>query len=176
MAPIHRGWDDADSFVEQQPQKARPGFSIAQYTYEWTVVVLEFFGKQLSELATSTGPTLDNLAFRTAWTARFTYSFVAPFEQPKRSLTLTRSRQLVAALYEEHLLDRQAVLVFLVQHIDSSNSSQLPFALILLQEYLDEFLASEMLAARMVAACFRKLVQVSCYLLPSDHDAETGVP
>ena len=39
--------------------------------------MLDFFGKQLGELATSTGPTLENLAFRTAWTTRFTYLFVA---------------------------------------------------------------------------------------------------
>lgn len=66
---------------EQQPQKARPGFSMAQYTYEWTTIVLEFLSKQLVELAPPTAAvaTMDNAAFRATWTARFSYSFVLPF-------------------------------------------------------------------------------------------------
>lgn len=69
------------------------------------------------------------------------------------------------------------VLNFLVQQIDSSNSSQLPFILLLLQEYLDEFLASELLAARMVAACFKKLLQVRrvFFAMYLDADVESQI-
>lgn len=72
-----------------------------------------------------------------------------------------RRLKLVEVLYEEHLLEHDSFLRFLVQQVEQSNLAQLPFVLFLAEEYLGEFLLSEPLSARLAAACFARLNQVS---------------
>ena len=74
------------------------------------------------------------------------------------------SLKLLAALYEEHLLDRECFLRFVVQQIEFSNIAQLPFILFLAEEYLGEFLQSESQSTILVAACFERLTHVSAFL------------
>lgn len=69
--------------------------------------------------------------------------------------------KLVEALYEEHLLEHDSFLRFLVQQVEQSNLAQLPFVLFLAEEYLGEFLLNEPLSARLAAGCFARLNEVS---------------
>lgn len=68
--------------------------------------------------------------------------------------------QLLSSLYDEALLSHSSFLRFLVQQIESSVPSQLPFVLFLVEEYLAEFLQTEPLAARMVSACLTRVEEV----------------
>ncbi|KAK4705575.1 protein SPA2, partial [Phenoliferia sp. Uapishka_3] len=159
--------------IEIQASRTRPGFSIAHYTREWSAVVHEFVRKQLAEIAcpdrtsataaastehrSSLSASLSSVAagkvpmrrvladhdLRQAWTSRFSYTL-----------------RILEALYEEHLIDRDSFLRFLVQQTEMSNIGQLPFVLFLAEEYTAEFLLSEPLSARLVSACLGRLQDI----------------
>ncbi|KAL8280716.1 hypothetical protein RQP46_007039 [Phenoliferia psychrophenolica] len=160
--------------IEIQAAKSRAGFSIANYTREWSAIVHEFVRKQLAEIAYPDGavaalappPEPRSLAssassssvaagkaparriladndLRQAWTARFSYTL-----------------QILEALYEEHLVDRDSFLRFIIQQAETSHIGQLPFVLFLAEEYTAEFLLSEPLSARLVSACLDRLKDI----------------
>ena len=73
----------------QASQKSRAGFSVAQYTYDWSVVVQDFVKKQLAEMvvpdmtpSSTIGSTvrsrskrvLADSGLRLTWTAKFSYT------------------------------------------------------------------------------------------------------
>ena len=68
--------------------------------------------------------------------------------------------QVLEALYEEHLVDRDSFLRFIIQQAETSHIGQLPFVLFLAEEYTAEFLLSEPLSARLVSACLSRLKDV----------------
>ncbi|KAM0749703.1 hypothetical protein T439DRAFT_381275 [Meredithblackwellia eburnea MCA 4105] len=153
--------------IEIQASRSRPGFSITNYTREWTIIVQEFVRKQLGEISLANGPPqppsapeprlsssmssasafrppsaklLVDSELRQAWTARLSYTL-----------------KLLEALYEEHLIDRESFLRFIIQQLENSNLGQLPFVLFLAEEYTAEFLLSEPLAAHLASACLSRL-------------------
>lgn len=79
--------------IQQAGIKSRPGFTVAQYTREWTTVVQEFVRKQLAEIAlpeaassfinsvssrgTGKGVLVDG-ELRASWTTRFGYRCASP--------------------------------------------------------------------------------------------------
>lgn len=82
-------------------------------------------------------------------------------QSSKLNIRRSYSLRLLELLYEDHLLERESFLRFLVAQVDGSNIAQLPFVLFLVEEYLGEFLLTEPLSARLVAACFGRSTEVS---------------
>lgn len=70
-------------------------------------------------------------------------------------------------MYEEQLLDQELLLGFVIQQVEASNVAQLPFILVLLQDYLSEVLLSEPLSARLSSVCFARLSEVGEQFLAS---------
>ncbi|KDE04123.1 hypothetical protein MVLG_05415 [Microbotryum lychnidis-dioicae p1A1 Lamole] len=141
--------------------------AVASYTLEWTLIVQEFVRKQLAEITTDeapaaslTSPTTVTHPLRTSLSAKAQAKQPVMLDTNLRNVWTTKfsyTLRLLEALHEEHLLDSDSFLRFLVNQIDSSNIGQLPFALFLAEEYLGEFLLSEPLSARLIAACFARL-------------------
>jgi len=64
-------------------------------------------------------------------------------------------------LYDEHLIHQETFLRWIVGQLESSNPAQLPFVLLIAEDFLPEFVPSEPLSARLVAAALARLNQVS---------------
>ncbi|GAA6002935.1 hypothetical protein JCM10207_001905 [Rhodosporidiobolus poonsookiae] len=95
--------------------------------------------------AAAVGPGLMDEDKRKAWESKFEYTI-----------------RLVASLYEESLLDHPQFLRFLISLLESPASSasslgQLPFALLLVEDYLSDLLASETATARLARGCLLRL-------------------
>ncbi|SCV69709.1 BQ2448_1103 [Microbotryum intermedium] len=151
--------------------------AVASYTLEWTLIVQEFVRKQLAEIATdepqvasSTSPTTATHPLRMSLSAKAQAKQPVMMDDDLRNawtMKFSYTLRLLEALYEEHLLDSDSFLRFLVNQIESSNIGQLPLALFLAEEYLGEFLLSEPLSARLVAACFARLDNLSSFTTPA---------
>ncbi|KAM0789234.1 hypothetical protein ACM66B_000077 [Microbotryomycetes sp. NB124-2] len=139
----------------------------ANFEREWTAALLQFVSKQLQEISMDavkpSAPSTDarrrvtdkravmtDASLRAEWTSRFSWSL-----------------KLLEMLYEEHLLDGDAFLRFIVKQIETSNIGQLPFALFLAEEFVGEFFAFEPLAGRLVACSLTRLVELNSSSLQS---------
>lgn len=86
------------------------------------------------------------------------------------TVVLTRcycdSQHLISALYTENLLDQALLLKFLITQVQTCSLQQLFFTLILVNDYLDEMVKSEVVASLLVGRCLDRLFQVKTHLSP----------
>jgi hypothetical protein len=76
------------------------------------------------------------------------------------SCNVLHSQSLLSSLYTSQLLDQPLLLRFLIASIKSSNLGQLPFVLLLVEDYLLDIRKSEFFGAGLVDACLSRFIEV----------------